>query len=253
MLMNIKETLRNSTDLARNNFQLFIPPVAAALIAGAIDLLGSAIAGQRTVAMDASAGTIDAIASTFSGQALWVTMLFGALSMIVVLLGHGMTIAIAHQVADGHKGSLSEAYSTVRARFIPLLIAAAITGILVGIGTALFLLPGLIIGFLLMFSFVAVMAGGHEAFAALKRSFEIVTHNLGESLILFLVLLAVGVLFGVVSAMLVLIPYVGPLLSLILSGIYVGVASVVVLLAYKTFDSLPSAGSAETGRANTQQ
>lgn len=250
--MNIKETLKGSMDLSRNNFQLFIPPVVAALIAGAVDLLGSAIAGQRTVALDASAGTIDAIASTFSGQALWATMLFGALSTIVVLLGHGMTIAIAHQVSDGNKGTLRDAYSSVKSRFVPLLIVAAVSGVLVGIGTALFLLPGLIIGFLLMFSFVAVMAGGHEAFPALKRSFEVVANNLGESLIVFLVLLAVGVLFGVVSAMLVLIPYVGPLLSLILSGIYVGVASVVILIAYKSFDSLPAASTASEKESSGQ-
>lgn len=243
--MNAKETLGQSVNLSKTHYQLFVPAIVAALIAGLITLLGGIVSGAQTVEIDAAAGPAAILGSFFAGQSLWVNMVFGALSSIVLLLGHGATLAIAHQLADGNQPSFRDAIDQIRGRFVALIIAAAIVGIIVGIGTTLLILPGLIAAYVLMFTFVAVVAGGLEPLPALKRSYTVVTGNFIETGILFLLLLAIGVVFAIVSSILNLIPAVGGLISLILGGIYAGLSSMILLLGYRSFEALPTAGGSQ--------
>ncbi len=242
--MNAKETLGQSVSLSKTNYQLFVPTIVAALIAGLVTLLGGLISGAQTVEIEAAAGPAAILGSFFTGQSLWVNMVFGALSSVILLLGHGATLAIAHQLADGNQPSFRDAIERIRSRFVSLIIAAAIVGIIVGIGTTLLILPGLIAAYLLMFTFVAVVAGGLEPLPALKRSYNVVTDNFFETAILFLLLLAIGVVFAIVSSILNLIPAVGGLIGLLLGGVYAGFSSMILLIGYRSFEALPTAGGA---------
>ncbi|MFP4642856.1 MAG: hypothetical protein ACLFM0_00720 [Spirochaetales bacterium] len=251
--MNAKETLGQSVSLSKTHYQLFVPTVVATLLAGLITLLGGLASGAQTVEIQAASGPAEILGSFFTGQSLWVNMVFGALSSVVLLIGHGATLAIAHQLADGNQPSFRDAFERIRSRFVALVIAAAIVGILVGIGTTLLLLPGLIAAYLLMFTFVAVVGGGLEPLPALKRSYNIVTGNFGETAILFLLLLAIGVVYAVVASILNLIPAVGGLIGLLLGGIYAGLSSMILLIGYRSFEALPTAGGSQsTGESSAE-
>lgn len=238
--MNTKDTLQRGLYLSRTNWQLFVPTIVATVLAGLISLLGGAIAGSPTTEIGPGVGLTAALASAFSGQNFVVSMLFGALGAIVTLLGHGMTLVIAHQLSGGESADLGAAFAKVRQRVVPLVIASVLVGILVGIGTTLLVLPGVIVAYFLMFTFVGVIAADLDAFSAIKKSFNLVTGNFGESLILFLLLLAVGVLFAILSSIFLLIPVAGPVIGMLLSGIFVGFTSVLVLLGYNEFEKLPA-------------
>ncbi len=238
--MNTKEMLVRGVNLSRRNIVLFVPTIVATLVAGLISMLGGLAAGSQTVELGPGTGIMSILASGMVGRSIVIAMIFGALSAIATLLGHGMTIAVAHQIADGRDASLRKAYDIVKVRVVPLVIASVIAGLLVGIGTALLVLPGVIVAFLLMFTFVAVVAGEYDALGALKKSFDMVKTNFSESLILFLVLLAVGVLFVILSAIFAIIPWVGAIIGLLVSGVYVGFTSLLLLLGYSQFEALPA-------------
>lgn len=243
--MNTKEMLMRGINLSRRNVLLFVPTIVAAVIAGLISMLGGLAAGAQTVELGPGTGIMSILASGMVGRSIVVAMIFGALSSIVTLLGHGMTIAVAHQVTEGRDANLRNAFDVVRARIVPLVIASVIAGLLVGIGAALLVLPGVIVAFLLMFTFVAVIAGDYDALGALKKSFDMVKENFSESLILFLILLAVGVLFAIVSAIFAIIPWVGAIIGLLITGVFVGFTSVLLLLGYSQFEALPAPAEAK--------
>lgn len=83
-------------------------------------------------------------------------------------------------------------------RFPEVFFAALVVGFLVGFFSLWFVFPGLLFGFLLMFTIQAVVVEGDDPFSAIRRSFHLVTENLGEcfTLAVFaLFLLVVGYLF----------------------------------------------------------
>ncbi|MEN3184853.1 MAG: hypothetical protein ABDK93_07675 [Atribacterota bacterium] len=82
-------------------------------------------------------------------------------------------------------------------RFSEIFFAALIVGFLVGFFSLWFIFPGLLFGFLLMFTIPAVVVEGDDPFAAIRRSFHLTMENLGECFtfaVLALFLLVVGYL-----------------------------------------------------------
>ncbi|MBC7218202.1 MAG: hypothetical protein H5U36_08735 [Candidatus Caldatribacterium sp.] len=82
-------------------------------------------------------------------------------------------------------------------RFHEILFAALVVGFLVGFFSFWFVFPGLVFGFLLMFTIPAVVVEGDDPFSAIRRSFHLTMENLGECFtftVLALFLLVMGYL-----------------------------------------------------------
>jgi uncharacterized membrane protein len=79
----------------------------------------------------------------------------------------------------------------------PVLVAALLVGLVVGVGTILCYIPGLIAAFLLQFTILFVIHRGMGAVDAMKASSELAKNNVGPAIILLLV---VAVVNGIGSA-----------------------------------------------------
>jgi len=152
---------------------------------------------------------------------------------ILIIVGHAVTVIMVGQALQLGNTSLGKGVEQARLRLVQLLIAAVVTAVLIGIGFVLFVLPGLIVGFFLLFTFVAVALEEYSAFGGVKKSFLVVKDRLGDAFVFFLLLIALGVLFALVNRILLFIPIVGGLVSLLLAGIYSGYVSTLVVLAYR--------------------
>ena len=231
--MTSRALLRETTTIARENLLIFVPTISASVLFSLLSLItrpAPAVAvGPYGPGMVMGPGAM--LARGWGAAA--VLFVVGA---IIALLAHAMTLAMVKQSVDGRKPTLASGFEEAKRRVAALAVAAVITGVLVGAGMMLLLLPGLIVSYLLMYTFAAVIASDLGAPAAIKKSFSLATGQFGESAVLFLIIIALGVLFGAASLILNLIPFLGSLIGMILGGLYTGYISVLLLLTYRRLE-----------------
>ncbi len=241
--MTTRAMLRDATTVARENVMIFVPTIAASIVFGVLSLLAHPAPSAATAPYGPGmgAGMTDGALIARSFGLASVLLVVGA---IVSLLAHAMTLAMVKQSLDGSTPTLGSGFQEAKERIVALAIAAVVTGILIGVGMMLLLLPGLILAFLLMFTFAAVIASRLNAFAALKKSFRLTTGEFGESAVTFLIIIALGVVFAAVSLIVNLVPFLGAALSMVLGGVYTGYISIVLLMTYRKLEG-PSVGPAQ--------
>lgn len=250
--MNITTVLKDSYEVSRKNPLVFVPMLASVVVVALLSLItmGSVIGsgmpfigGMHGEMTGASPNMQRALAG--AGIAFGSLLVFSTLSGLVSLLAHGMTVAMANDAVQGQPVTLKTGWDRVVERAVPLVVASVILGLLVGIGLVLLVLPGLLIGFFLMFTLTAVIVDGKDAFSALKTSFQVVRSNFGAVFVLFLVMIALAFLVGIANSILGLIPVLGWLASVVLSSLFGGFLGVFVLQAYLTLRESPETPEAE--------
>lgn len=119
-----------------------------------------------------------------------------------------LSIVIALFVAFLRVGLLRAALRTTRGEspsfndlltgtnLVPYIVAAIVTGILVAIGTVLCILPGIIVGFLLLFAPTHALDKGAGVSDALSWSFNAVKANVVPCIVLVLI----GIVVGIITA-----------------------------------------------------
>ncbi len=232
--MSFGRLLKEALALGRKFPLVYLPVLVVSLLAGLITALFMGGFGAMPPGMTPGMGP--AMGAGYAGTILanlWLHLLSAIVAGILIIAGHAVTVLMVGQVLQLGTTSLAKGVEQARLRLIQLLIAGAITAILVGIGFVFFVLPGLIVGFFLLFTFVAVALEGYTALGGIKKSFVVVKDRLGDAFVFFLLLIALGVLFALVNRILLFIPILGGLLSLILAGIYSGYVSTLVVLGYR--------------------
>ncbi len=240
--MSITGVLRESYEIAKKNPLIFVP----LLVASVFSVLFSLITVGSTVPMLSGLAAHPATASPEQmmagvGAAVGGVFLVSTISGIVYLLAHGMTVALADLAIKDQPASLGAGWGRLMSRLAAIIIASILVGILVGIGTLLLVLPGIIVAFLLMFTLIAVMVDDANAFDALSRSFRTVTRHFRTTFVVFLVLIALGVLSGIVGGIVALIPVLGVILTMVVSALYTGYVTIFMLLAYRRITATPEA------------
>jgi hypothetical protein len=226
--------LKDSFAVSKRNPLVFVPMLAASVFSVVVSLIfvGSAMPMAGRFAGEQMAANPEQAMAGF-GVALGGVFLVSALSGIVGLLAHGMTVAMADLALKGEGATLGSGWSRLVSRIVPIILASVVVGILVSLGMVLLVLPGIIVAFLLMFTLVAVMVDDAGAFNAIGRSFRKVTRNFKATFVVFLVLLALGVLAGVLGMIVGLIPILGIILTMIVSALYTGYISIFVVAVYR--------------------
>jgi hypothetical protein len=237
--MKINDILMDSVHVCRKHPLVFVPMLASVVIVSLLSLLlvGSAIPFAGTATPE------QMIAG--AGMALGGIMLFSILTMLVSLLAHGMTVIMAYDAVEGRSVTLKDGWTKTMERIVPLVIASIIVGLLLGIGFALLILPGLILALFLMFTFPAVMVDRKDAFRAISGSFRMAGHNFGTVFVIFLVAIALAVLFTLANMIVSLIPALGFVVAIILSCAFSGYLSVFILQAYLALRETPPAPDVE--------
>lgn len=224
--MSIIALLSRSARTLRDHPIIVVPLLASGLLAA---LLALALFGTMvpTMAMMGPDG------GHMASMALWRGIVLLVVGGFLGLVGHGMTVLMAGDALDGGQISLAGAWTRSLARIVPLLIAAASVAALATVGTLLLIIPGIIVAFFLMFSFVALMLDDLGPFQALGRSIATVRDHFSAVFVLFLVLIALGFLVGLVSTVVALIPAVGGLLGALLNAAYVTYITIFVVTVYR--------------------
>lgn len=166
------------------------------------------------------------------------TLLVMGLSIVLSMVAGGMMVAMAHDTLVGRVTSLGSGLAATRRRLGDLIVASILGGLIIGIGFMLFLVPGLIAAFFLLFTLPAVMLGGMSGTGALSASVKLVSSHLSDSLLLAFGLLVIGLLVGIVGMVFRFVPVLGALATVILQAVLAAYASLVIVAAYRRAEGL---------------
>ncbi len=207
--MDYMAILKEGAEVIRKNYILAIPTVLATFLVAFVSL-----------------------AVVTSPEAYPALALMGLFSMVVNFFAHGVTLAMAREVFEKGRTSLGTGFSVASGFFFHFFVAAVAISTIVSFGFALFVIPGLIAMFLMMFAFPSIIMRGNGPIEALQASFRLVRAYMSESLVLFVIMGVITVSLAIVNLSLIAIPVLGQFLNVIISGMAGGFFAVVLLRAY---------------------
>lgn len=226
--MNIGVIFKESFDLVRRNIVIIVPPIGVSVFTTLLTLLFIGAGVFKLSGMDAGMNTVPG-----AGGMMVYGFFFGIISMILQGLSQGMTIAMADEAMREGRCSLQYGYRRAMERVGALFVASVIFSILVSVGMMLFFIPGLIVTYIFMFTFVIIMTENRDGIEALKGSFSTVRTNLSQTFILFAALAGVGVLLSIISMFFRAIPLFGQMIVAVIMGGFFAFVSTSVLKAYR--------------------
>ncbi len=214
---------RSALDVMKRYPVIAVPPLAAAAVMFVLTLLF--IGGAATaVVLGGGAGLLGAFAGFF---------VFTLIGGLLQLIASAVTIVMARDALAAREPSMGDALGAVMARLADVVVAAVLVMVIVGIGTVLLVLPGLVAGFFLVFTLPAVLLDGRGAVDALKRSASLVKDNLGPVVGLVVGIILAWVVVVIVGKILGLVPLLGQLASAVLIGVFVAYLTVVAVRVYQ--------------------
>ena len=166
------------------------------------------------------------------GSMMGGMFLFLALFLLFIAIGIGATVAMAYESAQTGKTSLNTGFGIVQRRFIDIITTIILMGIIIGIGFVLLILPGLIAFFLFLLTYPALIIGNLGPVAALKKSYEVMTKNMGDGIILFIGIIAITFLSGIINMFFGMIPIIGSLIGMVVGAVFTVYMLVVQVLFY---------------------
>ncbi len=228
--MDIPGIFKKSVILVKNNLTIIIPTLVISMLMSVMTflLIGG---GAATVAV-IEEGNMD-VPSTMTTGLLSLAFLLAVISMVLGTISQGIIISMAEEAVDTGKSSIKRGLTAALAKTGQLLIAALLLSVMVTLGIMLFYLPGLIVAFLLMFTFFGIIVGNLSAIESMKNSFLIVKNNLNNTLILFVSIVVTGILFLMVASVFTFIPVLGQIIGAALMGLFWGYISIVMVMVYK--------------------
>lgn len=144
----------------------------------------------------------------------WIVGMMGGVAVFTIvflallILAQGMTIEMVQQAFKGGRADLSSAWEITKGKLATLIIAGIAVSVILFIGYALLIIPGLILTLLLYFISQAIMIDNKGALESLGTSYNFVKVNLEDSAIIALLSIAI---YFVLS----MIPFIGILLVLV--------------------------------------
>ncbi len=219
--MEIGKTLKESFIIVKDNTSIIVPPILASFLTNviAIVIVGSIITGA-------------VVGAKISPVAV---MLFTLIGFLFHSFSQAITTSMADQALNEGRCSLKKGFSTAVSRLPSVLAAGFILSILFTIGMMLFVLPGLLVAYLFMFTFVIIIIKGHGSIEALRESLTVVRANLTDSLMIFISIGGTGLVLGIVSRIFMAVPLFGQIINAILMGGFLSFASVVLVKTYRDF------------------
>jgi hypothetical protein len=167
-----------------------------------------------------------------TGNIMKYALLLSIVSFTLQTLSQGIVIAMTEELIKGGNCSLRRGFEKALSRFANLISAGLIIGILFTFGLSLFILPGLIVAYIFMYTFVIIMVEESWAVDALRKSYSLIRTNLSQTLILFFALAGLGLLISIINVALRSIPLFGHFVTVILIG---GCLSFIAVVLYKSY------------------
>lgn len=181
------------------------------------------------------------MASEFARQ----MVMTGYVTYVVLnTLAFGATTAMSRELLDSGRTSLSTALGFITSRFVQLAALSLFTGLSVVVGMMLFIFPGLLAAFYLMYAMAAFVMGESDALVSIQRSVKVVRMRLRESLMLFVTFVITYLALNLLFMIIIIIPFIGVLVAFAFSGAYFATLALTTLRAYRELISDIHADSA---------
>lgn len=204
MNIDIGKIFSSTIDSIKANPIILAPQIALGLISFALSM---ALFGA-TLTMTGS--TID-LGTLMAALVIYVIVL-----ALVGVVTFALTVCMAADVVENGSTSLGSGMSRFTSNLGSLLIAGILSGIIIGVGTVLCVLPGLVAAFFLMFVFAAVVLGKMGPTEAMQASFATVKDNIVDALVLMAIIFGLSLAGSLVSSILGFIPILGGLVGAVI-------------------------------------
>lgn len=228
--MDIRTIFKKSLDTLKDNFVITIPPMAVSLF---ITLLTLLLAKSGLIPLPPGGGKGVPSAPGTPDQMVGMSfIIIGIVSMILLTLSHGIVVAMAKEAINRGETTFRSGFKTAMGKLNNLILASVIISVIIMGAASLFIIPGLIAIFFLMFTVVGIISDNITALDAIKNSFNLVKNNLKDAAVMFIAIILLGFVFGFVSVVLSHTPVIGQLISLGLTGAFWGYTSIVIVMTY---------------------
>ncbi|MBV9515035.1 MAG: hypothetical protein JO280_13500, partial [Mycobacteriaceae bacterium] len=212
---NVGEAFSWSWTKFTNNAAALIVPALVYLVA-----IGALVGITYGLAFGLASDTGTTYQSYNGVQYSSTTTSFGAASIVVFIVGYVAVFVLAAaiqsayisgllEIADGHQVTIGTFFKFRNVGRV--IVAGLIVGLLTAVGLALCVIPGIIVGFLLMFTIVALLDRDLSPVDAAKNSYEVTRNNLGDAVLAYVISLAIALVGEAVCfvGLIVAMPVVG--------------------------------------------
>ena len=169
-------------------------------------------------------------------RALLIGTVFYAVLSVLAL---GATTAMGRVLSMKGRTSLNDASAFIIARGAAFIGLAMIMGLAMVVGLSIFLFPGLIVVFFLMYAMPALVMGAADPLDAMQKSFSTVMKNFRESFWLFFSLMSAYLVLNMALLAFVIIPVIGILMGFIFTAAFMAVLALSTLKAYNVLNPPP--------------
>jgi uncharacterized membrane protein len=164
-------------------------------------------------------------AGSIKGAIVILILLVVLVKTFVQLFVSSILTHMAYRASEGSVPALEESFQTVRGKLRDVVVLALIVSVAVSIGFMMFIIPGLVVAFLTIFSLQEVVIGDKQPMEAVKGSYNLVKENFVDILVFFVIVI---VLLAVVGGILGMMPLGRLLANFILTPF----VSIIVTLCY---------------------
>ena len=147
------------------------------------------------------------IALGYVGVGSWRIFGFTLIYVFLLAVSQGLTIALVRDAAGGGSVSLSQALEEAISRGSVLLASAVVAAVIISVSSLVFIFPSLVAAFFLWYFIHSVILEEEAMTEALRSGVRFATARAGETLLIVLAALIVGLAF-------IYIPFVGWLLTI---------------------------------------
>jgi len=217
--MDIVEMYVKGKEILKKNPYIAVPPIVVSIITGFFSYhIGKATPSAMFMPNPTLISTL---------------FLFALISMALSLLAEGMSIAMSYEALKTEKTSLGSGITKVMERLGTLIVTTILMGLIVGVGFFLFVIPGFIAMFFLIFAIPIAILEDVSAVEALKKSYFMVRSNIGDVFIYVAIATFVIIIGGIAGKVLEAIPLAGKLvLAPALSGLIMAYLYAVLTIFY---------------------
>ncbi|MDZ7696221.1 MAG: hypothetical protein U5R49_04570 [Deltaproteobacteria bacterium] len=222
--VTLTRILIDSIVLAGNNLLVITPCVFVSIttLASASVLIGGSALPMETIS-----------AKAHDPRFLQSFFLLSCISFILQVFAQGVTISMVNDLLDRRICSLRDGFTAAFRKLNDLMIASFIIFFGLFLGIIFFLIPAIILGFVLMFTVVIIVTEDIHAIEAMKKSCLVVRANLSSAVLLFLIIAGTGLFLGLMNPLLVELPAVGGMIFAFLSGLHMSLMAIVMVRFYR--------------------
>ncbi|HLN47272.1 MAG TPA: hypothetical protein VK216_03315 [Magnetospirillaceae bacterium] len=243
----------------RKNWLLALPILVGFAVAGICVGIVGAIAFGSLIAGGGLAGAM-AGGGDARGPGAMIAMLFSGLGLlfIVALLvgivigvfGYAWAYAAAEPIWQGGDPDISGGFSKAMGKLPQLIVLGLIVGVVTLLLFWTFIVP-LAVGFFCIYTIPYVMQGNESGTGSIGASINLAKNNFGPTGMLFLALIVVGIVAGIISSILAIIPLLGLIVQLAVTSL-VGAFNIAVIMRwYNLLTGAPSAAAPPAPTAPT--